>query len=201
MLKCCENHLSANWKKSRQQISFDFDSKLSRLQSKLRHSILTTIHTLNEFVYKYVILVSGCQLEDSIKNIHDIDDLLVLHQNHVKNLMRNTLLTDEFIEFQNAFGLILETANKFNDLEDEIESIYDNYIDEIQSTDNFEEESEAIIQRMKSDLSDAYFQIEGLNEEFQTRVSGLYELAAQGTDSVELQRLELRLLFCCENKL
>ena len=77
----------------------------------------------------------------------------------------------------------------------------DNYIDEIQSIDNFEEESEAIIQRMKSDLSDAYFQIEGLNEEFQTRVSGLYELAAQGTDSVELQRLELRLLFCCENKL
>ncbi|KAH0795597.1 Spc97 / Spc98 family protein [Histomonas meleagridis] len=200
-LKCCEYHLSDNWKKSRQQFSFDFDSRLSRLQNTLRHLILTTIHTLNEFVSTDVILVSGRKLEDSMKNVSDIDELLELHQKHIRNLMKSTLLTDEFIEIQNAFGLILDTANKFNDLEDEIESIYDNYIDEIQNTDKFEEESEVIIQRMKNDLSDAYFQIEGLKEEFQNRVNELYELAAQGSNSLELQRLELRLLFCCENKL
>jgi hypothetical protein len=198
-LKCCEYRLTANWKKARHQLLLSIignDGGLSRRQNIVRHKLLTTVRALNEFVSTDVVLASGKELESWISKVSDFDDLVKRHRIHVNGLMKGTLLATDFIEHYNALGLLTETMNRYADLEDEIEGIIEKMIDDIEDAENFDEDGDRYMKRIRDDLADAAFHVSQLNSEFDDRLEALFALASRKDSPSELQRLELRLMFC-----
>jgi hypothetical protein len=201
-LKCCEYHLTANWKKARHQTVLTLvgdDSGLARRQIAVRHKLLTTIRALNEFFSTDVVLASGRGLEASIAEASDIDTLIKKHHLHVNGLMKGTFLSNDSLEHHNAIGLLIETINLYADLEDEIEETINRMLDEIESAENFEEEGDAFIRRIRNELADEAFQISQVNHEFDDRLDAVYRLTARRDAPTELQRLEVRLQFCIQS--
>ena len=197
--KCCEYHLTANWKRKKHQTVLAIvgeDNGLSRTLSSVRHKMLTTVRALNEFISTDIVLSNGKDLMESLSSIHDLDTLITKHRMHVNTLMRGTLLANDFLEHQNALGLLIETINKYADLEDEIESIIDRMLDDIEHAENFDEEGDAFIQRIHEELADAKYQVYLVNSDFEERVEKLHALTSRKDAPNELRRLNIRLAFC-----
>ena len=163
--------------------------------------MLTTIRAINEFISTDVIL-SNCQkFNEAFEKTDDFDSLLKLHRSHVNAMMRNTLMTNEFSEHQNALGGLLEVINNFNELEKEIENNYDRLFDELSdNNDNSMVDTDAIINRIIADLGEENERISEISAEFDEKLGALYKLSSGKANSIELQRLELRLLFCMPRK-
>ena len=204
-LKCAEFHLNSNWKQSKRPIA-DFVrgyEHLARIQNIVRHSMLTTVRALNEFISTDVVLSSCQHFNDYLSKANDFDDILKQHRNHINSMMRNTLMTNEYIHLQNAISDLLEVINNFNDLELEIELKYDTLLDKILENDDFESEVDrsSDIANCISDITAAAESFSSYGNMFNEKFAILYNLAAENPGSIELQRLELRLLFCktCTN--
>lgn len=199
-LKCTEFILSTNWKRSRRHVLadyFDEYEKLARKQNIIRHSMLTTIRAINEFISTDVILSSCQKLNENFDKTDDFDNLLKLHRNHVNTMMRNTLMTNEFSEHQNALGGLLDVINQFNELEKEIQNNYDLLLDELETNDDdVMVDTDAIVNRILGDLADVNERVIDIGDEFNEKLVELYKLTSGKANSIELQRLELRLLLC-----
>jgi hypothetical protein len=199
-LKCCEYHLTSNWKNVKKfqtivRIAAGH-SGLSRTQNILRYKMLTTVRALNEFFSTDVVLSSGRRLEKVLEGVADFDVMMKVHRVHVNDLMKGTFLSNAFVEYENALGLVIEVINRYADFEDEIEGLLDHIMDDIGRAENFDEECEVYLRQIREGLSDAAYQVALMSAEFEERLVSLHSLTARKDAVLELQRLELRLLFC-----
>lgn len=199
-LKCSEFVLNSNWKRSKRQDLADYDEyeRISRKQNIVRHSMLTTIRAINEFISTDVILSNVQKLNEAFRKADDFDNLLKLHTHHVNTLMKNTLMTNEFADHQNALKSLLDVIKQFNDLEEEIENTYDLLTDALSgdADGGISADASAAIERIIDDLNEDEERITDLNNEFNEKLSELYKLTSGKATSIELQQLELRILFC-----
>ena len=205
-LKCSEFYLSSNWKRSRRPNSDFIDGydRISRLQNIIRHSMLTTVRAINEFISTDVIHSSCQHFNQYLSKANDFDDLLKQHREHVNSMMRNTLLTNEYINLQGALARLLEIISNFNQFENEFENAYDAILESLMGNDDFqtyfdddpEETPEDKFTRILRFIKKSSKKLKYIGIEFNNRLNELYQLTSENSSSIELQRLELRLLLC-----
>jgi hypothetical protein len=158
--------------------------------------MLTTIRAFAEFFSTDVVIAGGKDLESKLPMIHDIDTLIKKHHLHVNSLMKGTLLTNEFLDHQNAIAMLVEAVNRYAALEDAIEGIIDQMLDRIDDSENFAEDGDVLIHRFREELQDSAYQVSQILREFDDRLDAVYSLASRKDAPAELQRLEVRLSFC-----
>ena len=199
-LKCCEFRLNACWKRARlpsflaevQEVGFD------RLQNGMRHTMIITIRAINEFLSTDVVLSGHHQLLADLDKAEDIDSVLKIHQVHMNHLMKNTLLTKTFSKQRKALFEMIQIIFQYNDLEDELENLNDDLVNKMLNDSISDQGNDAIafIDQMRKNLSDLTYQLKDVYDDFNQKLLDLYYLIHESDDSMELQRLKFRLLFC-----